>query len=176
MRIYVWYVPGVLALTASAIFLLLPSQPLIAGQGGLLDAIVRILAILPGFFIASLAAVATFQRPEMDEPMPKPTPTARFRFGSTYEDVTLTRRMFLSSLFSYLAILSLALAVFCLFANLIWENFGLLRELMDLDRGGILVLASKGLFLLFVFYAAASIFVTTLHGIYFLTERIHQPN
>lgn len=67
---------------------------------------ISIFAILPGFFIAAIAAVATFNRAEMDFVMPEPAPELKLRTGSDEDYVKLTFRVFTSHLFAYLTTLS----------------------------------------------------------------------
>jgi hypothetical protein len=178
MRIYVWFLPGVIAATLTLIFLALPIRPAVSGAQGLLAAIVQFLAVLPGFFIASLAAVATFQRPEMDVEMPSPAPTVPIQTAGRKYNATLTRRIFLSYLFSYLAIASLFLLIFCLLSNLLAPaaNKIIYIGIFFGDYQGLVKDGLLGIFLLFTFYWCASIVITMLHGIYFLTERMHQPS
>ena len=175
MRIYVWIIPCIIAAIFTITFLLLPVRPDISGKDGLLLSIVQILALLPGFFIASLAAVATFQRSEMDVQMPDPAPTLELEIHGEKQDVPLTRRMFLSYLFSYLAITSLALVVFCIVSNLLVPSaihlIGQLPDKIIWIQWPLILF-----FLFFIFYWCASIIITTLHGIYFLVERMHQPS
>src|SRR5262245_33533402 len=123
MRLYVWWWPLAIAGVATSIVSLMPKHVPISGESGVLTGVISTLAILPGFFIAALAAVSTFQRPEMDTPMPRPTPTVQMRFEDKYVATELSRRMFLSYLFSYLSIVSLILVVICQSANLIAPSF-----------------------------------------------------
>ena len=53
-----------LRLIATALYLLLPVKPPLTPSGGLLSSVLTLIAALPGFFIAALAAVATFNRTE----------------------------------------------------------------------------------------------------------------
>ncbi len=59
-----------------------------------------LLQVLIGFFVASLAAVATFQRPGMDENMRGKAPTLQGK--------GVTRRQYLCYMFGYLAFMSIA--------------------------------------------------------------------
>jgi hypothetical protein len=176
MHIYVWVMPTIIACGVTAIFFALPLRPSITGKEGLFAGIIQILVLLPGFFIAALAAVATFARPEMDETMPSPAPTIILNIGGELE-VELTRRMFLSYLFSYLSIASLLLVALCIAAQLVAPSanaiivhkyFGEYHQLIKLYAQIVTVFLT--------FYLCGSIFITTLHGIFFMTERMHQPN
>ena len=70
---------------------------------------ITVFAILPGFFIAALAAVSTFNRPEMDEVMSGQAPELKLRTGEHESYVPLTTRMFTTHLFSYLTSISFLL-------------------------------------------------------------------
>lgn len=176
MRYYVWVVPSVLALLITVIFFALPVRPSLAGENGVLVAIVQVLALLPGFFIAALAAVATFNRPEMDQIMPASAPKIKVKRLGDWIDVELTRRTFLTYLFSYLAVSSLLLTIICVAANFIAPSFQAMLEVGWLSKYGCKIeLGLKALSVLVLSYVLSSILITTLHGIYFICERIHQP-
>jgi len=174
---YVWRVPGTAALLAALMYILLPARPGMIDPNGLIAGVLQVMALLPGFFIAALAAVATFAREEMDEPMPSPTPkVAIFREGKSF-DVELTRRLFLTYLFSYLAIVSLGTSILCLAIRLVHPSAMLSLQQIPNEawRDCVAVLGEFGVALC-LFYVCASILVSTLHGIYFLAERMHQPH
>jgi hypothetical protein len=177
MHVYLWLLPGILAVFLTVIFFLLPVRPDVSGSNGILAAIIQTVSMLPGFFITSLAAVATFQRPEMDVEMPAPTPSVEMRLDGVKSQVLLTRRMFLSYLFSYLAIISLMLVVLCASANLIAPSaVVLVNAAAPVAHQQIITDVLLAPFLGFLLFWCASMLITTFHGIYFLTERMHQPN
>lgn len=177
MNWYVWYVPGAAALTSSAAYMMVPAKPALLSDMGLVSGIIQIMALLPGFFITALAAVATFQRPEMDEEMPKPTPSVKIRREGRSFQIPLTRRLFLSYLFSYLSILSIVIFSICIWIRIVapagkaWitsvPNVALQRLMHGL---------AEFLVILILAYLCASLFVAMLHGIFFIAERIHQPH
>ncbi|TAX38536.1 hypothetical protein [Rhizobium leguminosarum] len=177
MRQYVWTVPLSLTAICFVIYYALPVRPGIIGSGGLFDKASLAFTLLPGFFISALAAVATFNRTEMDETMPAPAPKVEIRHRGKTIEIELTRRMFLSYLFSYLSMMS-----FCLFFAV--NVFGIIRQnvehwLLLLPwvewRNSVMFLVDNAAMLVFVYFCA-SVIVTMLHGIYFLCERIHMPN
>ena len=177
MAWYIWRIPGAAASLTAVTYILLPERPGVASPDGLISGVSQIMTILPGFFIAALAAVATFNREEMDDPMPAPTPTTTiFRQGEWIE-VVLTRRLFLTYLFSYLSILSLGTSIVCLALKLAHPSaVYLFKNIYDPSWRSWLKDISEFSLALILFYICASILVTTLHGIYFLTERMHQPH
>jgi hypothetical protein len=177
MRPYVTGLPLALGLAATVLYVLLPVKPSLTASGGLLSNILTLLAALPGFFIAALAAVATFDRPEMDEEMPEPSPTIAIRREGQWLDVNLTRRTFLTYLFSYLSVLSVLAAALCIGGQMIGPS---VKSIIDtMSPGQWRAAATFGLpalFMFALFSTCASMLVSTLHGIYFIAERIHQPH
>jgi hypothetical protein len=173
-----WYTrttPLALALIVTAGVILLPNPPILLGKDGLVAGSLSVLSTLPGFYFAGLAAVATFSGMNMDAAMPAPAPRVRVRVGGTSSAIDLSRRQFLSYLFSYLVLLSFGLCVASL--GLAAATPSILDLKSDILAHGHATswafVRGAGIF----GYAAvaSSIFVTTLHGMFFLTERIHQP-
>lgn len=155
----------------------LPQKPDLLGSGAMLSDMLTIIATLPGFYFAALAAVATFDRPGMDVEIPFPAPTLRISVHGKSDDVALTKRMFLSYLFSYLTTVSLGLCCAILLANAAeptlaawtasWDNSSVTGMVADSLR--VILVASVAL-------PSSSLAVSTLHGIFFLTERLNQPH
>lgn len=173
-----WYtrtLPLAFTLTASAAVLLLPSPPALLGKDGLVAGSLSVLSTLPGFYFAGLAAVATFSGLNMDAVMPDPAPQLNVKVGYTTSPLDLSRRQFLSYLFSYLVLLSFSLCVASLLIAAATPSLNALREhCLSQNLGGIWFVA-RGFGVVAYTAVASSILVTTLHGMFFLTERIHQP-
>ncbi|MDP4006469.1 hypothetical protein [Methylobacterium sp. NEAU K] len=160
------------------VYWLLPVRPTILGDKKYVDYILQVIGTLPGFFIAALAAAATFSNPSLDEQMPgKPPPTLRvMRSGETF-DIPMTMRVFICHLFSYLTAISLV-ATFLGIA--IIEVAPTIDAIGDAHKDGGVVQMSLAV----VRYAAvgwltffvAKIVIITLHGLYFLVERMHLAN
>jgi hypothetical protein len=91
----------------------------IFGHDGLIVGVNGLFQALPGFYIAALAAIATFDGSkrgyDLDETWTYPPATLREADGF---DLPLTRRHFLALLFGYLGFSSLALYFVGLFATL----------------------------------------------------------
>lgn len=140
-----------------------------------MNGVVGIISLLPGFYIASLAAVATFGGDHMDEVMPDPAPRVFIRTAHTEGPDDLTRRMFLSYLFGYLAITSLLLVAACFVFEIVAPG---VREMVEtqLPTASALIDAIRAITVFGVSFVLGSILVTTLHGTYYLMERIFQPN
>lgn len=176
MRHYLWTAPLLITGAAAIIYFLLPIKPPMGGDAGLLASAAQVLALVPGFFITALAAVATFNRPEMDETMPDPAPTSLISHRGKMVEIELTRRMFLSYLFSYLAVLGILLFAASAVSPLVYPNLALLSAVQyPYFDGQIVVDALKFSFVTIFVYFVSSLFVTTLHGVYFLCERILMP-
>lgn len=148
----------------------------LVGDGSLSRQLISIFSTLPGFFIAAVAAIATFQRVELDEIMPSPTPTIEMKTAGKYGPVELTFRLFLSYLFSYLTIVSFAAVLLVLGADLVGESLkSLLLSALPLSYQKISSAALSHFYLFVILWLVCKIFMTTLVGLYFLTERIHRP-
>jgi hypothetical protein len=166
-RINYLLTPLLAAVVAVSIWLL-PISLNIFGEFGLFYHINGLVQILAGFFIASLAAVATFSRDGLDDIMGGDPPTIP-RSSGRPED--LTRRRFLCLLFGFLAggsiVLYLAGAIAMLAAPLV-HDWGLahatlhraLRSAIGFVYGMVL----------------CNVLLTSFLGLYFLIDRIHQPN
>ncbi|MGZ2381191.1 hypothetical protein ACVIDN_002554 [Rhizobium brockwellii] len=174
---YIWGAPLVLTGVILCVYVVLPVKPRLGGDTGLLKSLSQILALLPGFFISALAAVATFNRPEMDETMPAPAPKVKIAHRGILIDIELTRRMFLSYLFSYLSILSVALFIVVVVSPYLDPS---LRHVLSWGdwyiTGDQTYFFLKYSFICVISYFFSSLLFTTLHGVYFLCERIHMPN
>ncbi|NEJ64899.1 hypothetical protein [Rhizobium ruizarguesonis] len=176
MRTYTTWLPLFITVIAGILYALLPVKPVITGQNGLIESLLTLVSTLPGFYFAGLAAVATFGSTTMDHEMPTPAPEIEMRVRGQQVPVKLTRRLFLSYLFSYLVILSFGLCVALMAINALLPSIDVLQTAVtrwtSAEWPWLLVQGSIGLVLTFVF---ASMVVSTLHGVFFLAEKIHQP-
>ena len=171
------FAPLVVVVAFTLIFWIMPVRPALTGDGSLSHHMITVFAILPGFFIAALAAVSTFNRPEIDEVMPAPAPELKLRTGEHESFVPLTARMFTTHLFSYLTAVSFFSVLFFVFADLSSPSVSHLVSLVpDLIWRDILAEVLALLYFACVIWLAAKIVLTTLIGLYFLAERIHRPS
>ena len=77
---------------------------------GFIPGIINLLNLLIAFFIAALAAVATFDRPGLDDPLKgEPATMKRRDKKGVVRDHILTHRQFICYLFGYLAFSSIML-------------------------------------------------------------------
>lgn len=176
MRTYTTWLPLALTVLAAAFYTLLPVKPALVGSSGLVGSLLTLVSTLPGFYFAGLAAVATFGSTTMDHEMPAPAPEVEMRVRGQQVPVKLTRRLFLSYLFSYLVILSFGLCLALMAINAFAPSIDVLQAAMGRWTGAawpwLIVKGAVGFALTFAF---ASMVVSTLHGVFFLTEKIHQP-
>lgn len=158
--------PVLLTLGMGTLLNLAASKINLSGDRGLLDQANSLIGILVGFFIAALAAVATFDRPSMDQPMAGVPPTLRvIERGVAYE-IKLSRRIYLSQLFGYLTV-----------ASILTYGIGSVAQVGTVqvsDLGGqIYYEALRWIFVYFYTFLVSNIFVNTLLGVFYLSYRIH---
>ena len=128
------------------------------------------LGVMTGFFIAALAAVATFGKAEMDDPMPG-DPPLRLEHkvnAETYFE-NLSRRRFLSLLFGYLSFISLTLYIIG-YMYLIFDKYFIANTL---PNGRSLIFAA---FWISYMFFVSNIISNTYLGLFYLSDRIHRPN
>lgn len=170
-----WW-PIIFAFLAGGLFIALPVKPKLTGDGSLSRHLITVFSVLPGFYIAALAAVATFNRVELDFIMPEPTPEIRLRTGSHAGYVKVTFRLFISHLFSFLVVLSFITVFACVGAELVEGSVKLLVDrIQDTGVRQSVVIATQTLFCALIAWLSAKLILTTLVGLYFLAERIHRP-
>lgn len=160
--------PLLVSLCITAVLLYLPLNVNIIGDGGLVALITDLLQILTGFYIASLAAVATFDKEGMDQKMPGGTPpTLEIKLKGKNKTETLTRRRFLCLLFGYLSFLS----IFLYFLGSVTQ---LLEHNVKALFAGDLYTFLKWSFVEFFLFLSANLIVTTLLGLFYMVDRIHR--
>jgi len=176
MRKYTTLLPLVISAVLAALYLGLRMDFKWLGANGVLGGLQTILSTLPGFYFAGLAAVATFGGPGMDKTMPAPTPSIKIRVRGTSVLHPLSRRQFLAYLFSYLVILSFLLCLLLLGISALAPVLpNLIKTFHALPYGDWLWWTLEFVIGSGILFGFSSMIVTTLHGIFFLTERMHQP-
>ncbi|MBK1717551.1 hypothetical protein CKO27_07835 [Thiocystis violacea] len=160
-------VPALMAGLATACLMLLPYPVRLLGDSGLISVFTDLLQILVGFYIAALAAVATFDRPGMDAPLDGEPARLIERRNGALVPVNLSRRRFLSMMFGYLSFLGLVLYFWGALAGLLAEN---LRDTIPVE---IYVFAVPACLFLYLFWIC-NLLVTTLLGLHYLSDRIHR--
>lgn len=131
-----------------------------------------LLTILPGFYIAALSAIAAINRPSIDELIQGKTPyLLKQELGRPQGEMyhqPLTRRLFLTLLFAYLASISLFLSLFLITVRLIYsfESFNIYAQLQtDLS------IVIYGVLVFIFLFLIAQIFTLSLVGISYLGYR-----
>lgn len=169
--------PWLAALVLLGIYWLLPVKPRLTGDGSVSRHMITVFSILPGFFVASLAAVATFNRDGLDEIMPDPAPALSMRTRGKDELVALTFRMFTSHLFAYLTVLSFSAVFLFVAAELTAQSlFYVLGHAFAPKNVVIADAICRSLYVLTVGWLISKIALTTLIGLYFLAERLNRPD
>jgi hypothetical protein len=111
-KVYNWIIPLILTVISLTILVLLAEIGDVVGERGLVENLTDFVINLPGFLIAALAAIATFNRPIIDQEMID-APTIDIKAGNIeLEDLALTRRDFLLRLFSFLTVDSIFLIIY----------------------------------------------------------------
>ncbi len=151
-----FYIPIILAIIATIAICSSPVPIKLIGKDGLIGLVNGLLQMLIGFFVASLAAVATFQRKGLDEDMVGDAPTL--------DGKNVKRRQFICYMFGYLAFMSLLLY----FGSGIFElSMGSLKLVI----GDIFPTVKVGLIFLYM-SLFINIILTTLLSLYYLTDRL----
>ncbi|WP_157658646.1 hypothetical protein [Burkholderia ubonensis] len=168
-----WYLPIAFSFLVSAIALVGHGTLNVFGMGGVVSMILAFVQNLPGFYIAALAAIATFGRNDIDSVMPgDPPPRLRTVTNSGVPNlISLTRRRFLCLLFAFLTVECVVLTLLSVMALTVapavsaWLQ---LRPELHLMVFGTSVFV-YGLLLW-------QLLIATLWGLYYLGDRIHQPD
>ncbi|MCG8053862.1 MAG: hypothetical protein JAZ15_21960 [Candidatus Thiodiazotropha endolucinida] len=134
---------------------------------GLIDAISGLIQILTGFFIASLAAVATFQKDSMDDPISGDKAILETTIKGVNQPLELTRRRFLCYLFGYLALLAIVMYFVSVLANLTADN---IKQIVPFVYHNYI----KWPFIFIYLFAISNLMTTTLLGLHYMTDRIHR--
>jgi hypothetical protein len=137
--------------------------------GGMFDRLLSFVQNLPGFFIAALAAVATFGRADLDQLMPGTPPKVSVLYHGKPKVVELTRRRFLSLIFSYLTALNIAITLALITGLPMVDHVH--AALLPKFVGAVRLLAGAPI----VFFTAQMMTVT-FWGLYYLGERVHTPD
>lgn len=167
--VFDWWLPLIFALIVAVTVDASKHQINFFGVGGVVSMLTGFIQNLPGFFIAALAAVATFDRDELDKVMPEPTPSICVYIKGQWARISLTRRRFLSAMFAFLTVQSIFITlvgigvVSCAGWLNSFDGIGLVRRWLSF--GGATV---------YCIFLWQMITVTCL-GLYYLGDRIHQP-
>lgn len=173
-----WYrdaVPAGFALLATIVYIVLPVGVRLVGPDSVTTVMAPLFAGLPGFFIAALAAVATFQGGDLDRDLNGTT--IWIAVNGDGLDTPVTLRVFLCHLFAYLTFLSITAFLICASVTLLAANADHLQTLATSTstRGDDIALdVARGCFVFVMALLTGSLLSCTSLGLYFLAERIHQ--
>ena len=164
-----WLIPCILTVITIIVFMFFKNHLNMFGNDGILSQIVSFVEILPGFYIAALAAIATFNRIDIDQLMPEPTPKVKILIRGEKNIINLTRRRFLCMLFSFLVAESIIISLLGIFAT----SF---TPVVKMYFPEIFQDISRYLFVAVFFLLFWQLLTSTMLGLYYLGDKIHQPN
>jgi hypothetical protein len=136
-----------------------PAAP-VFGKDGYLASLQNLLTILGGFFVAALTLITTADIAIIREPVSGPSPP---RLPN--ERAPLSRKRFLAYLFGYLATSSFLLVAVTLVANILAPP---LSKSLTVQSKVIVEVLGLGAFNIWL----AHVFVSTMLGMYYFTERL----
>ncbi|SMH60494.1 hypothetical protein SAMN02982994_5529 [Azospirillum lipoferum] len=167
-KVYDIILPIIFVITGLGIYNALPVKPPLLGDNGVLKDFKDVLTLLIAFFVAALAAIATFQRPGLDEVMKGSNPPSIpvYQYSRKWWK-PLTRREFLCHLFGYLSFLSLILFVTITIVKISSPS---LKQVVE-PHSYILI---KNIFIALFSGGIGHLLVTTMLALYYLTDRIHR--
>lgn len=169
-----WWAPAIAGGFCTFVAVALIPGANVYGGDGLLVKLLGFIQSLPGFFLAALAVVATFQLASLDKKMPGEPPTVSIIYNGKPMAVDLTRRRMLCLMFSYLTALSFGITFLLIAVSTFAEP---LRAVLVTAPRGEVVLTVLHALGLFVFTLATFQLVTiTLWGLYYMGERMHTPD
>jgi hypothetical protein len=156
------YIPAILAIIVCIAYIFLPVQFTIIGKEGIIKSLSAFLQVVSGFYIAALGAIATFPNKNMDVLMDG--------IPLQLDNHPLTRRQFLSYMFGYLAFIGFFLVLLGIFTEAISPNIIHLKNSINLQ----VFITLKLIFIYIYFFLFCKMLLTTLYGLYYLTEKIHE--
>lgn len=163
-RRYDLVIPSAGALSLTGLLIVWPGHASIFGSEGFLHNLQSLFAILGGFFVAALTLLSTSDSPVLKAPLAGwPAATLRGIDGP------LSRKRFLCLLFGYLAFSAFSLYAIGMVAMLIAP--GLKPLVAPAWRSPI-----SAAFLLPYGFWLTHMFISTLIGLYYFTDRLQRPD
>lgn len=158
--VYDGLLPLVIAVSLTVLVLSAGRQGAVFGREGYLAQLQNLLTILGGFFVAALTLITTADLPILKEPVGGRRPPTM-----PGEAIPLSRKRFLAYLFGYLSTSSFLLVGIGLTANL--AAAGAASRMSPEVRE-----VAKITFLLLYDFWLAHVFVATMLGMFYFTERL----
>lgn len=170
MMLLNWVVPVIASIALVLVMITFtPSINLFAIEGLLLR-LLGFVQSLPGFYLAALAAVATFNQPNLDKLMPGQPPVARIVYNGVLTEVQLTRRRFLCLMFSYLTAISILLTLALVFSTTL---AGPVRDALVSHQLECMVVWVRWTTAFGLMVGMVQMGIVTFYGLFYLGERIH---
>lgn len=168
--VYDWGIPLGLAVAVTATCAYLDLRVPILAEPGLVPASNAVLQMLTGFFIASLAAVSTFQSEGIGKPLEGEPMLLKEKVNEQRVDSELNRRRFLCLLFGYLAFASFSVYILGATAQIVGDQLIANPDfdIVELD-------AARTVFLFCYIFLIGNLGTTTLLGLYYLSYQLHAP-
>ncbi len=123
--------------------------------------------VLPGFYIGSLAAIASYSYAGLDSEMSSPKVKIQERTTNGSRPSLLTRRRYLTIMFGYLASISMVLTIMVFFTTLLY-SIGVFPVAQSI------FLTIYYLVVLVFFSIFIQMLLITFFGIYYLSDRMHR--
>lgn len=165
--VFDFILPSIFSIIVTAVAILSKGSVNYFGPGGIISSFTSFIQSLPGFFIAALSVVATFQKKEMDFFLAPPTPEIKIRIDGRIGLVKLTRRRFLGLLFSFLTAQSVIITGIGIFLSS-FSSYA--TSLIAID----LRIYMFSFAILFYMYLVFQMLIVTFWGLYYLSERMYQ--
>jgi hypothetical protein len=175
LRLYRDLIPLGLAAVALVAYLILPVRIKLVGVDSAAGTMAPLFAGLPGFFIAALAAVSTFQGGDLDRDMDRTT--IWIQANGDAGDTKVTLRVFLSHLFAYLTFLSVVGFFLCASATLLAPNVAHFMSAAEATKAAwddVMWEVARACYVFALALVTGSVLSCTALGLYFLAERVHQ--
>lgn len=163
-----WLYPFLLAAVSLFVLFFWGSSKSFISSGNGVSMVLGFVQSLPGFYIAALAAIATFGRPDIDEVLPAPTPKFVVRVRGVSNKIDLTRRRFLAMMFAFLTAESILLTLL----SIAIVSFSVeLSAFYTSTWFGTLFVAAV---LFFFFILLFQMVLATFWGLYYLGHKLHE--
>ncbi len=164
-----WLYPIVLAALTLALLEYFLSDEYMWKSGGLVSMTLGFIQSLPGFYIAALAAVATFGKRGIDRYFPDPMPYINKKVQGEKTKNFLTRRTFLCMLFAFLTYESIILIIISI-GGLLISGQPHTIIIFGFDASPTISLVSNFSYLLILYQMIAA----TFWGLFYLGYKIHE--
>lgn len=164
-----WIFPFLFSTTISGLLFFANGLVDVFSVNGLFAKLLGFIQTLPGFYLAALAAIATFDNPDMGKLMPGAPPVMNVVHNGVLTEIKLSRRRFLTSMFAFLTASSILLTLMVT-GGLV--SVDIVKSLFDQKFYALVKLIFSFCFFCIFF----QLLTVTLWGLFYLGERIHTPD